>query len=232
MSGFKPRIFLKGLVLIVIFVVVAYLFEVTELGSMLDKTWIDTQVRGQGVSGEALFLVVGAVATALAVPRQAVSFLGGYAFGFLIGTVLSVLATVGGCVLSFFFARWFGRDLVKARFPDKIRRIDNFIHDNTFGMTLLIRLLPVGSNIITSLAAGVSSVRALPFILGSAMGYVPQTAVFALVGSGIGIEPTVRIGLGVVLFLISGGLGIYLYRRFRHGRHLDAQLEDAMGVNN
>ena len=230
MSGFKPRIFLKGLVLIVIFVVVAYLFEVTELSSMLDKTWIDTQVRGQGFSGEALFLAVGAVATALAVPRQAVSFLGGYAFGFLTGTLLSVLATVGGCVLSFFFARWFGRDLIKARFPDKIRRIDAFIHDNTFGMTLLIRLLPVGSNIITSLAAGVSSVRALPFILGSALGYIPQTAVFALVGSGIGIDPTVRIGLGVVLFLISGGLGIYLYRRFRRGRHLDAKLEDAMGV--
>lgn len=231
MAAPKPKIFLKGLVLIALFVAAAYLFEVTELSTLLDKTWIDTQVRGKGLSGELLFVLVGALATALAVPRQAVSFLGGYAFGFAIGTLLAVIATIGGCMLSFCFARWFGRDLVKARFPNKIRRIDDFIRDNTFSMTLLIRLLPVGSNIVTSMAAGVSSVRALPFFLGSGLGYIPQTMVFALVGSGSGIDPTVRIGLGVVLFLISGALGIYLYRRFRRGRHLDAQLEQVMGVD-
>ena len=230
MSALNPRIFIKGLVFIALFVSVAYLFEVTKLGSLLDKTWIDTQVRGQGVSGELLFVAVGALVTAVTLPRQAVSFLGGYAFGFVTGTLLSVFATLCGCVIDFFFARWFGRDLVKARFPNKIRRIDDFIHDNTFGMTLLIRLLPVGNNTVTSLAAGVSSVRAVPFILGSGVGYVPQTVVFALIGSGIGIDPMVRIGLGVALFFVSGALGIYLYRRFRHGRHLDAELEKAMGV--
>lgn len=231
MPAFKPRIFLKGLVLIVTFVAVAFLFEVSHLSSLLDKDWIDSQVRGQGLSGELLFLAMGAFATAIAVPRQAVSFLGGYAFGFLLGTLLSVLATVGGCVLSFFYARWFGRELVKNRFPARIQRVDGFIRENTFSMTLLIRLLPVGSNILTSLAAGVSSVRAMPFLLGSALGYIPQTAVFALVGSGISLDPTFRIGLGVFLFVISGFLGIYLFRRFRRGHHLDPKLEAAMGVD-
>lgn len=231
MSALKPRIFLKGLVFIALLVGVAYLFEVTELSSLLDKDWIDSQVRGQGISGDLLFVAVGAMITAVTLPRQAVSFLGGYAFGFGLGTLLSVLATTCGCVIDFFFARWFGRDLITARFPNKIRRINDFIHDNTFGMTLLIRLLPVGNNTVTSLAAGVSSVRAVPFILGSGLGYVPQTVVFALIGSGIGINQTVRIGLGVALFLISSVLGVYLYRRFRHGRHLDAELEAAMGVD-
>lgn len=231
MSALKPRLFLKGLVFIALLVGVAYLFEVTELSSLLDKDWIDTQVRGQGISGDLLFVAVGAMITAVTLPRQAVSFLGGYAFGFGLGTLLSVLATTCGCVIDFFFARWFGRDLITARFPNKIRRIDDFIHENTFGMTLLIRLLPVGNNTVTSLAAGVSSVRAVPFILGSGLGYVPQTVVFALIGSGIGIDPTVRIGLGVALFMFSSVLGVYLYRRFRHGRHLDAELEAAMGVD-
>jgi len=40
-----------------------------------------------------------------------------------------------------------------------------------------------------------------------------------------------RIGLGVTLFLISGVLGIYLFRKFRHGRHFDEKLEREMGVN-
>lgn len=231
MSALKPRIFLNGLLLIASLVAVAYLFEVTHLSSMLDKAWIDTEVRGKGMSGELLFLGMGALATAVGVPRQAIGFLAGYAFDVAFGTLFGVSATVGGCLISFFYARWFGRSLVAARFSERIRRIDGFIHDNTLSMTVLIRLLPAGNNLVTNLAAGVTTVRALPFVLGSALGYIPQTLVFALVGSGVGLDPVFRIGLGVALFLISGVLGIYLFRKFRHGRHLDAQLEHELGVD-
>ena len=227
----NPRVFLKGLVLIASLVAVAYLFEVTHLGELLDKTWIDTKVRGQGASGELLFLGVAALATALGVPRQVVSFLAGYAFDLMFGTLLGVSATLGGCLISFFYARWFGRSFVATHFSDRIRRINNFIRDNTLSMTVLIRLLPLGSNLVTNLAAGVSNVRALPFFLGSMLGYVPQTLVFALIGSGVALNPLFRIGLGVTLFLVSGVLGVYLFRRFRRGRHLDAELEQEMGVD-
>lgn len=228
---FKPRIFLKGLLLLTSLVAVAYLFEASHLSLMLDKSWIDSEVRGKGMTGELLFLGVGALATAIGVPRQAISFLAGYAFDVAFGTLFGVIATVGGCLISFFYARWFGRSLVMSRFSKRIHRIDGFIHENTLSMTVLIRLLPAGSNLVTNLAAGVANVRALPFVLGSALGYIPQTLVFALVGSGISLDPVLRIGLGVTLFLISGVLGIYLFRKFRHGQHLDEQLEQDLGVN-
>lgn len=231
MSTPQPRIFLNGLLLIAVLVGIAYVFEVTPLASLLDKAWIDDEVRGKGFSGELLFLAMGALATALGAPRQAISFLAGYAFDVALGTALGVAATVGGCLLSFFFARWFGRALVTTRFRERVRRVEDFIHDNTFSMTLLIRLLPAGNNLVTNLAAGVTGVRAVPFVLGSALGYIPQTLVFALVGSGVGLDPVFRIGLGVALFLASGVLGIYLFRKFRHGRHLDAKTEHELGVD-
>jgi len=231
MSALKPRIFFNGLLLIASLVGVAYLFEVTQLSSMLDRAWIDSEVRGKGMTGELLFLGMGALATAIGVPRQAIAFLAGYAFDVAFGALFGVTATVGGCLITFFFARWFGRSLVAARFSERIRRLDGFIHDNTLSMTVLIRLLPAGSNLVTNLAAGVTTIRALPFMLGSALGYIPQTLVFALIGSGISLDPLLRIGLGVALFLVSGVLGIYMFRRFRHGRHLDAQLEHDLGVD-
>lgn len=92
-------------------------------------------------------------------------------------------------------------------------------------MTLLIRFLPVGSNLLTNLVAGVSAVRWLPFMAGSALGYIPQTLIFVLLGSGIHIDPVFRISLSVALFVVSGGLGVYLYRRYRHGKRLDDALE-------
>jgi uncharacterized membrane protein YdjX (TVP38/TMEM64 family) len=231
MSRLHPRIFLKGLLLIATLTGIAWLVDATPVGSMLDRTWVEHEVLGKGINGELLFLGAGALAVTVGMPRQAVSFLSGYAFGVGWGTVLGVLATTGGCLVNFYYARWIGRDLVTGRLRERLRRTEDFIHDNTFNMTLLIRLLPAGSNLLTNLAAGVSGVRALPFVLGSALGYIPQTLVFALVGSGVSIDPLYRIGLGVAIFLVSGLLGIRLYRRFRHGRHLDVQLEEKLGVD-
>lgn len=230
MSAIQPRVFLNGLLLIATLVGLAFLFETVQLGSLLDTAWIDHEVRGKGFSGELLFLGAGALATALGVPRQAVSFLAGYAFDVLLGTALGVAATLGGCLLAFFYARWFGRRLLPARFRERMRRVEDFVRDNTFSMTVLIRLLPLGNNLATNLAAGVTRVRPLPFLLGSALGYIPQTLVFALIGSGVNLDPVWRIGFGVVLFIASGLLGVYLFRRFRRGRHLDARMEEEMGV--
>lgn len=231
MAVLKPRLFVKGLLLIAILVSVAYVFEVSHLDALLDKAWIDHEVRGKGLTGEFLFLGMAALATAVGAPRQAISFLAGYAFDVALGTALAVAATLGGCLISFFFARWFGRRLLTARFRERVLRIENFIRDNTFSMTLLIRLLPVGSNLVTNLTAGMTRVPALPFLLGSALGYIPQTLVFALVGSGISLDPVWRIGLGAALFVVSGVLGVHLFRRFRRGRHLDAQMEHELGVD-
>lgn len=217
----KLRVFLKGLLLIASLVALGYLIEVTRIGGLLDKTWIDTQVRGQGLAGQALFVAVGALVTAIGLPRQLVSFLAGYAFGLIEGGLLGLLAALLGCMGAFYYARLLGRGLIASRFPQRVRRLDDFIHDNPLSMTLLIRLLPVGSNLITNLAAGVSSVRALPFLAGSALGYVPQTLIFALVGSGINLQPVFRIGMGAALFVASGLVGVYLYHRYRRGHTLD-----------
>ena len=191
MKRLKP--YLRGLVLIASFAVIGYLVKISGLTGLFDETWIDTQIRGHGISGEVLFLAIGALLTAVGVPRQAVCFLGGYAFGFISGTALSLVASLLGCVLAFYYARLLGRSFVKERFPERIRHVDDFLRANPFSMTLLVRLLPVGSNLITNLAAGVSGVQALPFLIGSVIGYAPQTAIFTLLGSGIHFDPMTRI---------------------------------------
>ena len=91
-----------------------------------------------------------------------VAFLGGYAFGFISGGVFALLATVTGCALTYYYACEMGRHLLQHRFAGRIRKIDVFLHENTFSMAMVIHLLPVGSNAINNLLAGVSSVRGWP----------------------------------------------------------------------
>ncbi|EPY00376.1 TVP38/TMEM64 family protein [Magnetospirillum fulvum] len=226
--GFHLRVLLRGLVLIVTLVAVGFLIEGFGFRDALDTGWIDAQIRGKGLSGDALFVMVGALFIGIGLPRQAVCFLGGYAFGFVEGVLWSSLASVLGCICAFYYARFLGRSLVVTRFPERIARLDAFLEGNTFSMSLLLRLLPIGSNLLANLAAGVSGVRAVPFFLGSGLGYLPQTFVFVLLGSGIQVDPIFRIGTSVILFIASGVLGVWLYRRYRHGRRLDAATEAAL----
>ncbi len=227
--GVRPRVLIKGLILILSFALVGYLLKSLGFGASLNEQWIDSEIRGKGVSGEVLFVAVAAVATAIGVPRQFLCFLGGYAFGFAIGTALGLLASGLGCVITFFYARFFGKGLVQRLFAKRIKRLDEFLSDNPFSMTLLIRLLPVGSNLATNLVGGVTSAPALPFVLGSVLGYIPQTVIFVLLGSGIHLDPVLRIGTSAVLFIASGLLGVVLYRRFRRGKTLDEGIDAEIG---
>jgi len=173
------RFIFSGLLLITALVLAGYL-----LGDLLDRHWVDAHVRDAGLRGVLLFLLAGGLLTGLGLSRQLVAFLGGYGFGFLQGFLLSMGAVVAGCILTFFCARLLLRAVLLRHFGPRIQRVEEFIRENTFNMALLLRLLPLGSNWMISVAAGASSVRSRPFFLGSALGYVPQMLIFCLVGSG------------------------------------------------
>lgn len=215
-----PRILMRGLVLIATLVAIGFLFEGLGLKSMLDSGWVDHEVRGKGLWGEGLFLLVGAAFVALGLPRQVVSFLAGYAFGFTLGTGLALLATLMGSIATFTYARFMGREVLVKRFPGKIKRLDDFLAGNPMTMALILRLSPFSANVVANLAAGVSGVRVVPFFVGSALGYLPQTIVFALLGGGIQLDPVMNTALSVLLFVVSTVLGLWLWQRYRVARGL------------
>lgn len=222
----NPRILVRGLVLIATLVAVGFLLEGLGLKSMVETGWVDSEIRGKGLMGEVLFVLVGAAFTAIGLPRQVVSFLGGYAFGFVIGTALALAATLTGAIGAFHYARFMGRSFMLRRFPHRIKKIDDFLAGNTLVMILVLRLSPFTNNLATNLAGGVSGVRALPFFAGSVLGYLPQTLVFALLGSGVEVDPVFRTILSVALFVISTVLGLWLWRRYRTAKGLPEDLPE------
>ena len=131
--------------------------------------------------------------------------------------------------MTFCYARFFARETIAGKFSDRIRRVDAFLSENPFVMTLLIRFLPMGSNFLTNLAAGVSGVPGVVFVAASAVGYVPQMVIFALVGSGVHLDTGYGIGLSVILFIASGLLGVHLYRKYRYDKRLGVGIDPEPG---
>ena len=185
------------------------------LKDLLGTTWVDGTIKGQGLLGIAIFIAVSAGATAIGIPRQIPAFLGGYAFGPLYGVLLALLATVLGAVIGFQYAHLMGRSWAIRRFPKTLQWLDAFLSGKTFAMVLALRLAPFTNNLATNLAAGVSGAAFFPFLAASALGYLPQTVAFTLLGCGTSIDPWVNGAIFVGLIVISSGLGVWMWRHNR-----------------
>ena len=217
-STLKPLI--KGLCLLATLGLAVYLVRWAGLEEMVrDTAWFDAHIRDHGTAGVLLYIGFTAAFTAAGLPRQVACFLGGYAFGFALGTVYATVGSGLGCALAVAYSRFLGRELVARRVArrrdGRLARLDAFLRRSPLRMALIIRFFPLGSNFLTNLAAGVSSIPAAPFILGSTLGYLPQTVVFALFGSGVEVSSAWRMGLGAALFVLSTAMGLALYRSCR-----------------
>lgn len=190
------------------------------------EAWVQRFGLQQTLWGEAAFLAVGTVACAIGVPRQAVAFLGGYAFGPVLGGALSLLAQLLGCAAAYGWARLVGRGWAErrlaGRFGRRLRPLRDSLAASPFGATLALRLLPVGNNLALNLLAGLSGIPAAAFLVGSLVGYLPQTAIFALAGAGVAVDRTSQLVLAAVLFLGSALIGVWLLRRHRAGRAMQS----------
>jgi len=197
-------------------------FLLRAVGAAPGTEWVDLYIRDQGLLGETLFVLAGALATAVGVPRQAVAFLAGYAFGTVIGVGVALAAQLLGCTLAFFWAGAVGRGWAErrlaGRFGPRLRPVVETLRENPFGAALALRLFPVGSNLALNLLAGMSAIPALPFLAASALGYLPQTVIFALLGKGVRVDGAWQLALSGLLLAVSVGLGLWLMRRHRAGR--------------
>ena len=168
------------------------------------------------VRGAAVLVLAGGLLTAAGVPRQMVAFAGGYAFGAWAGGALALAAQLLGCAADFFWARAFAHDWAARRLRGWLAVAQRRLGARPFVTTLTLRLLPVGNNLLLNLAAGAAGLRATPFLAASLLGYLPQTAVFALAGSGVHVGRAVQLALGGTLFAASAVLGVALLRRAPH----------------
>ncbi len=186
-------------------------------GLALRHWGLDTGVAAAGQRGPLAFAAAAAAACAVGIPRQAVAYAGGLAFGFWPGMALALLAEVLGCAWDYYWARWAARAWA-ARWlarngTGRIERLSRFLRANAFAATLTLRLLPVGNNLLLNLLAGVSGIAPGPFLAASALGYVPQTVVFALLGGGVRVSQGTQVAAAAVLLALSVALGLVLARR-------------------
>ncbi len=124
---------------------------------------------------------------ALSMPGALVLTLaGGFLFGALAGSLLSVIGATAGATIAFLFARTIFGDDAPARFGDTAQQLAANIKQNAWPYLLVLRLVPLFPFILVNLIPALAGVGTSTYVLTTFLGILPATVAFSFAGAGLG----------------------------------------------
>jgi uncharacterized membrane protein YdjX (TVP38/TMEM64 family) len=173
------------------------------------------------------FMAMYAAVIALSVPGGAIlTIAGGFLFGILAGTLFVVVAATLGATIVFLIAKTALGDALRAKAGPRIRRMEEGFREDALSYLLVLRLIPIFPFWLVNIVPAFLGVPVRTYMLGTFIGIIPGSFVYASVGNGLGavfdaggtpdlgiiFEPTILlpiVGLAVLALLPVA------YRKFR-----------------
>lgn len=144
-------------------------------------------VAGMPVKAAVLYVLIYAVAVALSLPGGVVLTLaGGFLFGNLLGTGLTVVAATIGATALFLAARTALGDVLRAKAGPFLARMEQGFKENALSYMLVLRLIPAFPFFIVNLVPAFLGVALRTYVIGTFLGIIPGTFVFSSIGAGLG----------------------------------------------
>jgi uncharacterized membrane protein YdjX (TVP38/TMEM64 family) len=144
-------------------------------------------VNANGVWAALLFVSLYAVATAVSLPGGAILTIAG---GFLFGPLFATIYVVGGATLGatglFLAARTALGEPLRARAGPSLQRMEQGFRENAMSYLLFLRLIPAFPFWLVNLVPAFLGVPLRTYVVGTAIGIIPGSFVYASVGNGLG----------------------------------------------
>ncbi len=145
--------------------------------------WVDTY----GVVAALVYMLIYAVAIAFSLPGGAVlTITGGFLFGSAWGTVCVVFAATAGATALFLIAKTSLGDALRARAGPALQKMQDGFQEGALSYLLVLRLVPLFPFFLVNLVPAFLGVSWRVYVVGTFVGIIPGTFVFATVGAGLG----------------------------------------------
>ena len=182
-----------------------------------DTVRVRQAIERLGVFAYPVCLVASAVLIGSGFPRLALCAVASMVLGFGWGLSLTQGGALLGYYAAFCFIRWGGGNWVTHRRP-RLRAIAETIQDQGVMGVVLARQVPLHGTLI-NLCLGLSRVKHRHFLIGTAIGLLPEAVPVALVGAGLVktsfTESAGLLGLAVCAFALLWIGSAWALRRMR-----------------
>ena len=210
------KTFLKALA---VFVIVGGILLYTSIEirdeAFLSKDIISGWLHWFGPWAWVLYITLLVAAVLSPLPDSLVILAGGFFFGPIIGSLLTVVGQGLGATISFLLARRLGRNFVKAKFPKSLSFIDRYTDELGWQTVFIMRLFPTVSFDTLSFIAGVSKLSLRSYVLATVSGLIPLAIITTILGYSINVHSSrlaiYVLGIGIVSIALIGGIFYFLF---------------------
>lgn len=144
-------------------------------------------VSENGVVAILAFAAIYAVVIAFSLPGGAIMTLtGGFLFGWLGGGLIVVVGATIGATALFLIARTALGDVLRAKAGPFMSKMEDGFRQNALSYLLVLRLIPLFPFWLVNLVPAFLGVSTTTYIVGTFVGIIPGTFVYASVGNGLG----------------------------------------------
>lgn len=144
-------------------------------------------VADRPIASVAAYLALYVTVVALSLPGAAfLTLVGGLLFGAAIGAAATVAGATCGAVVVFLAARTACGDALRRRAGPLLARLAEGFRADAFNYLLFLRLVPLFPFWLVNLAPALFGMRLGPYALATAVGILPGTVAFSVIGSGLG----------------------------------------------
>lgn len=183
----------KKIILVAALVAAASIFYVFDLGQYLtlESLKANRQALLEYYEANALTMALGyigvyIVVVALSLPGATIMTLcGGAIFGAVKATLFINIGATVGATLAFLAARFILRDWVEEKFGGKLQKFNEGFSKNALNYILFLRLVPVFPFFLINLASGLTQIPLRTYVLGTMIGIIPGSFVFANAASNL-----------------------------------------------
>ncbi|MGQ9410215.1 TVP38/TMEM64 family protein [Mycolicibacterium gilvum] len=167
--------------------VLAVLFYLTAIARVIDVEAVRDLIESTGPLAPLTYVGVSAVLGALLVPGPLLAAGSGFLFGPVVGTVVTLGATVVNALISAYLGRRAGRQSARTLLgASRAERVDRLIERGGLWAVVGQRFVPGISDSLASYAFGAFGVPLWQMAAGAFIGSMPRAFVYTVVGSSIG----------------------------------------------
>ncbi len=175
-----------------------------------DRGKVEDFFQDSGALGPIIFILAFIAAQPLSLPGAALIIPATFVWSWWEVFIYSMIGGIVASTIGFAVSRWIAQDWVRKRLPKKLLKWDQRLSERAFLSVVVLRLV-TGYAPAADWALGISKVQWRDFLLGTAIGLVPITALLAIFGDDtvkwVQTAPLVVLGiagaLGCVFFLLK-----------------------------
>ncbi|WP_051533901.1 TVP38/TMEM64 family protein [Desulfitibacter alkalitolerans] len=182
----KVKLFvIAGIIAVV--VILMKVFGVFEYISIENITKLTEWIKGFGIIGPIVYILLWIAACVFFLPGIPVALLGGFVFGPWFGVIYSSIGSTLGATAAFLVARYAARSMVEGWVAgnEQFKKIDEGVENQGWRMLMVTRLVPVFPFNLQNYAYGLTKIKLATYVLVSWICMLPGTIAFSFAGGSV-----------------------------------------------